>query len=65
MSRPEDIEVELIKLTGDQRVLRLTDPATGLSLQRILDSKRAVLAQKEQLMSVFEAALAKADVLAA
>jgi hypothetical protein len=65
MSRAEDIEVELIKLIGGDRVLRLTDPASGLSLQRILDSKKAVRTQKERLMSVFEAALAKADVLAA
>jgi hypothetical protein len=65
MSRPEDIEIELIKLAGGRRVLRLIDPASGLCLQRELERDQAVLTQKERLMSVFQAALAKADMLAA
>lgn len=65
MSRPEDIEMELIKLVGGDRVLRLTDPASGLSIQRVLDRQKAVVAQKSALMSVFQAALAKAEALAA
>jgi hypothetical protein len=65
MSRPEDIEIELIRLAGGDSVLRLTDPASGLCLQRILDRQKAVVAQKNNLMSVFQAALARAEVLAA
>jgi hypothetical protein len=65
MSRAEDIEIEIIKLLEGGRVLRLIDPASGLSLQRVLDPDQAVLLQKERLMSVFQAALIKADMLAA
>jgi hypothetical protein len=61
--RPEDIEIQLIKLEGGSRVLRLNDAASGLCLQRELDPKKAVRAQKEILMTVFQAALAKADML--
>ena len=65
MSRPENIEIELIKLVGGGRILRLTDPASGLCLQRVLDPAQAVLLQKERLMIAFQAALAKTETLAA
>ena len=57
----DKIQMELIKLKGGERLLRLTEPRSGLSLERKLDSKRPVLDQKKQLLSVFEAALAQAE----
>jgi hypothetical protein len=57
----DKIQIELIKLKGGGRLLRLTEPQSGLSLERKLDSERPVLDQKKQLLSVFEAALARAE----
>ena len=59
------IQIDLIKLVGGERLLRLTEPASGLSLERKLDPKQAVACQKERLLGVFEAALARAELLAA
>jgi hypothetical protein len=55
------IQMELIKLKGGDRLLRLTEPQSGLSLERKLDSARPVTDQKEQLLSIFEAALTRAE----
>jgi hypothetical protein len=57
----DKIQIELIRLKGGERVLRLTEPQSGLSLERKLDSKRPVVDQKKQLVSVFEAALAQSE----
>lgn len=57
----DKIQIELIKLKGGERLLRLTEPKSGLSLERKLDSKRPVVDQKKRLLSVFEAALARAE----
>lgn len=56
----EKIQIDLIKLNGGDRLLRLTEPRSGLSLERKLDAKRPVVDQKQELLTVFEAALAKA-----
>jgi hypothetical protein len=55
------IQMELIKLKGGERLLRLTEPQSGLSLERKLDSTRPVTDQKRHLLSVFEAALIRAE----
>ncbi len=59
------IQIDLIKLVGGERLIRLTEPESGLSLERKLDPKQAVARQKERLLGVFEAALARAELLAA
>ncbi len=61
MIEREKIQMELVKLKGGQRLLRLTEPKSGLSLERKLSPERPVANQKEQLLSVFEAALARAE----
>lgn len=61
MADRERIEVELIKLVGGERLLRLTEPRSGLSLEKKLDPNQPVVRQKSQLLSVFEAALARAQ----
>jgi hypothetical protein len=57
----EKIEMELIKLKSGERLLRLTEPRSGLSLERKLNPDRPVTDQKKQLLSVFEAALTRAE----
>jgi hypothetical protein len=55
------IHVELIKLTGGERLLRLIEPQFGLVLEKKLDPQKSVAAQKEKLFGVFEAAIARAE----
>ncbi len=57
----EKIQMELIKLRDGERLLRLTEPQSGLSVERKLNPERPVADQKKQLLSVFEAALAQAE----
>jgi hypothetical protein len=57
----EKIQLELIKLKNGERLLRLTEPRSGLSLERKLNPEQPVADQKKQLFSVFEAALAQSE----
>lgn len=65
VSEDKDIQVDLIKLVGGDRVMRLSEPRSGLSLEMKLDPARPVAHQKQRLLSVFEAALARAELTAA
>jgi hypothetical protein len=55
------IQVDLIKLAGGERLMRLTYLPSGLVLEKKLDPKQALVRQKELLFGVFEAALAQAE----
>lgn len=59
------IQIELLKLASGERLLRLTEPESGLSLEKKLDAGMPVVRQKERLLGVFEAALARAELNAA
>ena len=59
------IQIDLIKLIGGERLLRLSEPQSGLSLEKKLDAQLPVARQKERLLGVFEAALARAELSAA
>ena len=59
----EKIQFDLIKLLNGERILRLTEPRSGLSLEKKLSPADAVVRQKENLLGVFEAALARAEVM--
>ncbi len=59
------IQIDLIKLLSGERLLRLTEPQSGLSLEKMLDARQPVVRQKERLLGVFEAALARAELSAA
>ena len=59
------IQIDLIKLVGGERLLRLTEPESGLSLEKKLDPQKAVASQKEKLFGVFDAALTRAELIAA
>lgn len=65
MANRADIQIELIKLTGGERLLRLAEPASGLALERKLDATQSIHRQKEQLLDVFEAALKRVELTAA
>ncbi len=55
------IQIDLIKLTGGERLLRLTESQSGLSLEKKLDPKQPIVRQRERLFAAFEAALARAE----
>ena len=59
------IQFDLVKLVGGGRILRLTEPQSGLTLEKKLAPADAVVRQKEKLLRVFEAALARAEMMAA
>lgn len=59
------IQIDLIKLAGGERLLRLTESLSGLSLEKRLDPQKPVASQKEKLLGVFDAALARAELMAA
>lgn len=61
MIEREKIEIELIKLESGERLLRLTEPRSGLSLERKLNPDLPITDQKTHLLSVFDAALARAE----
>ncbi|HEV3272054.1 MAG TPA: hypothetical protein VGZ93_07730 [Candidatus Methylacidiphilales bacterium] len=65
MGNRDKIQIELIKLAGGERLLRLTDLPSGLALEKKINPGQSVLRQKERLFSVFEAALARAELTAA
>jgi hypothetical protein len=65
MHHRDKIQVELIKLIGGERLMRLSYSPLGLVLEKQLDSNQALFPQKERLFSVFEAALTQAELTAA
>jgi hypothetical protein len=65
MDRRREIQVDLIKLVGGERLLRMTYGPLGLALEKKLDPDEAVVRQKNRLFAVFEVALAKAELSAA
>jgi hypothetical protein len=61
----DKIQFDLVKLLNGERILRLTDPRSGLCLEKKLSPTAAVIGQKDRLFQVFEAALARAEVIGA
>jgi len=53
----DKIQIDLIKLVSGERLLRLTEPHSGLALEKKLDPTKSVASQKQKLFGVFEAAL--------
>ena len=50
----ETIQITLLKLKDGTRLLRLTEPESGLSLEKVVDATRSVLAQKKRLEELFK-----------
>ncbi|MBW8863921.1 MAG: hypothetical protein JF609_03175 [Verrucomicrobia bacterium] len=61
----DKIQFDLIKLVSGERIMRLTEPQSGLSLEKKLMPADAILRQKEKLLQAFEAALARVEPAAA
>ena len=61
----DNIQIDLIKLVSGERLLRLTEPRSGLALEKKLDPKKSVASQKHKLCGVFEAALNRNQLAAA
>jgi hypothetical protein len=57
----DKIQFDLVKLLDGGRLLRLTEPQSGLTLEKKLTPTDAVVRQKEKLLRAFEAALARAE----
>ncbi len=57
----DKIQFDLIKLADGRRLLRLTEPQSGLALEKKLAPADAVVRQKEKLLGAFEAALARVE----
>ena len=52
-----DIELLLLKLTDGARVLRFSEPKSGLCLEKRLDPRQSVARQKERWQQVFKVLL--------
>ena len=52
-----NIEMLLLKLADGARVLRLSEPESGLCLEKRLDPRQSIACQKERWMQVFRAML--------
>jgi hypothetical protein len=61
MAGPDKIQFDLLKLLNGERILRLTDPQSGLSLEKKLNPSDAVVRQKQRLLQIFNTALASAE----
>ena len=61
----EKIQIDLIKLANGERLLRLTEPQSGLSLEKKLVATEPLVRQKDGLLGIFEAALLRAELHAA
>ena len=61
----DKIQFDLIKLAGGGRILRLTEPRSGLAMEMTLAPADAVVRQKKKLLHAFEAALARVELAAA
>jgi hypothetical protein len=61
----DKIQFDLIKLLNGERILRLTEPQSGLSLEKKLLPADTVVRQKKKLLHAFEAALSRIELAAA
>ena len=52
-----EIELLLLRLTDGARILRVSEPESGLCLEKRLDPTQSVARQKQRLKQVFSAVL--------
>jgi hypothetical protein len=60
MAEQSQIKIDLVKLTDGRRLLRLTEPQSGLTLEKVLAPELPVVRQQRQLVQLFESTLAQA-----
>ena len=61
----ENIQITLLRLKDGSRLLRLSEPETGLALERALNPNRPVRHQKQQFKALFESMIKRAGALVA
>lgn len=61
----DTIQITLLRLKDGSRLLRLSEPETGLALERTLNPSRPMLRQQQQLKALFESMIQRADALLA
>ncbi len=59
----DNIQITMLRLKDGSRLLRLSEPETGLALERTLNPNRSLLRQKQQLKALFEAMIQRSEVL--
>ncbi len=57
MNTPEPFRIELLKLAGGDRILRVTDPLTATVLERRIHPTQPVARQKEAVVRALHAVL--------
>lgn len=58
--KPDTIQMALLRLQDGSRLLRLSEPETGLALERALNPDRSVVRQKQQLKALFQSVIQSA-----
>jgi hypothetical protein len=58
--KPDTIQMALLRLQDGSRLLRLSEPETGLALERALNPDRSVVRQKPQLKALFQSVIQSA-----
>ena len=51
------VRIQLVRLSDGQKLMRIEDDATGLSVEKKLSPEAPVAAQKAKLLRLFEAML--------
>lgn len=59
----DNIQITLLRLKDGSRLLRLSEPETGLALERAINPNRPLLRQKQQLKALFEAMIKRSEIL--
>jgi hypothetical protein len=59
----DNIQITLLRLKDDSRLICLSETETGLALERVLNPHRPLLRQKQQLKALFESMVQSACVL--
>lgn len=65
MDDRRDMQIDLVKLVGGERLLRITETRSGMTLEKRISAGEPVHRQKQKLLAVFEAALANVQLAAA
>jgi len=59
MAYRDEIQIDLVKLSNGERLLRLTESQSGLALEKKLSPKESVVRRKKTLLRAFEAVLTR------
>lgn len=54
MAMKNEVEIQLVKLTDGGRLLRLSEKASGLCLEKRLAAQKSVVRQKARLLQEFQ-----------